>query len=38
VNSKTSRISVCNALDTLIINKNISESTLKELFQKLVEK
>lgn len=38
VNSKTSRISVCNALDTLVINKNISESTLKELFQKLVEK
>lgn len=38
VNAKTQRISVCNALDTLIINKNVSEKLLKELFEKLKEK
>lgn len=38
VNSKTSRISVCNALDTLIIHKNVSDSILKVLFKQLSEK
>lgn len=35
INAKTSRPSVCNSLDTLIINKSISKNILKELFIKL---
>jgi len=38
VNAKTSRISVCNALDTVVINNNVSENILKKLFKKLEEK
>ncbi len=38
VNAKTHRVSVCNALDTLIINKNLKEDILEKLYKKLVEK
>ena len=38
INSKTNRFSVCNALDTLIINKNINSDLKKILFTKLDEK
>lgn len=35
INAKTSRPSVCNALDTLIINSNIPNLLLENLFDKL---
>jgi len=35
INAKTSRPSVCNALDTLIINKNLWENFIENLFKKL---
>lgn len=38
VNAKTNRVSVCNSLDTLIINKNTNKDLIKMLFKKLINK
>jgi glutamate-5-semialdehyde dehydrogenase len=35
INAKTNRVSVCNALDTLIVNKNINKKLLDKLFNNL---
>lgn len=35
INAKTSRPSVCNSLDTLIINKNLHKNLIKTLFREL---
>lgn len=35
INAKVSRPSVCNALDTLIINKHVSKEIINKLFSKL---
>ncbi|MBQ0098251.1 MAG: glutamate-5-semialdehyde dehydrogenase [Oscillospiraceae bacterium] len=37
-NAKTSRVSVCNALETLLVHKNIAEKALPRIAEKLKEK
>ncbi len=37
-NAKTSRVSVCNALETMLIHKNIAEKALPVIFDALCEK
>lgn len=37
-NAKTSRVSVCNALETLLVHKNIAEKALPKICAKLKEK
>lgn len=37
VNAKTSRPSVCNALDSLLIDRDINEQLLKKLFETLIQ-
>ncbi len=38
INTKTSRPSVCNALDTLIINKNLDKKFVEKVFEELEKK
>lgn len=38
INAKSNRISVCNALDTLVINNNIDKKIIDKLFNDLVKK
>ncbi len=37
-NAKTSRVSVCNALETLLVHKNIADKALPAIYEKLSEK
>ncbi len=37
-NAKTSRVSVCNALETLLVHKNIADKALPAIYDKLSEK